>query len=125
MALKEAVQADSSLRIEVEGRKRSDEDASRDLVKEESPAYDSRANGVIESRIRQIQGLIRTMKDALASRYGVKIPENHEALPWLIRHAAFLRSRLKRDDPGRTSYEKWKGNIQGTNSGVRRKSHVS
>ena len=64
---------------------------------------------MIGSRIKQVQGQTRTLKDALSSRYGVKIPEDHECLPWLIRHAAFLRSRLKKDDSGRTPYEKWKG----------------
>ena len=106
MALKEAVQAESSMRIEVSGR--SGADSSR-ILKEESPAYDSRSNGVIESRIRQVQGLIRALKDALESRIGSKIKEDHICLPWLIRHAGFLRSRLKVDSSGRAAHEKLKG----------------
>ena len=64
-SLKEAVQADSSMKIELTGRRG---DKREQVAKEESCAYDSRTNGFIESRIRRVQGQIRAMKDALESR---------------------------------------------------------
>ena len=44
-----------------------------DIVPEESPKYESQSNGVIENSIRTVQAQIRTMKDALESRIGVRI----------------------------------------------------
>ena len=79
------------------------------IIKEESPAYDSRSNGLIESVIKSIQGKIRTMTDALESRLGIKIKDEHPSLPWLVRHAGFIRSRFHIDESGRSPYEKWKG----------------
>ena len=105
-SLKEAVQCESSMKIELTGRA----GGPRDQVgKEESCAYDSRSNGFIESQIRRIQGQIRTMKGALESRLGIKIKDNHECLPWLIRHASFIRSRLIEGSSGMTPYRRWKG----------------
>ena len=90
-SLKEVVQADSSMKIELSGRRGDKRDQ---VIKEESCAYDSRTNGYIESKIRRVQGQIRAMKDALESRLGCKIKEDHECLPWFISHTSFLRSRL-------------------------------
>ena len=97
-SLKEAVQADSSMKIEVSGRTGAPREQ---IIKEESPAYDSRSNGYIESVIKSIQGKIRTMKDALESRLGLKIRDEHPSLPWLVRHAGFIRSRFHIDESGR------------------------
>ena len=90
-ALKEAIQAESSMKIEVTSRTGSRREQ---VIKEESCAYDSRSNGFIESKIRRVQGQIRTLKDALEHRLSMKVRSEHECLPWLIRHAGFLRSRL-------------------------------
>ena len=98
ISLKEAVQADSSLKIEISGRKG---DKSDQVIPEESCAYDSRSNGRIESAINRVQGIVRSLKHALESRVGTKIKSDHECLPWLIRHAGFLRSRFKVDDTGK------------------------
>ena len=98
-ALKEAVQADSSMKIELSGRQGK---PLGQIIKEESPAYDSRSNGRIESVIKSIQGQVRTMKDALESRMSMKIKDDHPCLPWMIRHAGYLRSRFHVGDTGRT-----------------------
>ena len=44
-----------------------------DLILEESPVGEHQANGLVESTVRQVQGQVRTMKDALETRIGVKI----------------------------------------------------
>ncbi len=54
IALKQAVKAN----IEV------------DIVLENSPAYDSQANGEVGNAITQVKGMIRTMKLSLEARYG-------------------------------------------------------
>ena len=105
-ALKEAVQTDSSMKIEVSGRQG---EPREQIIKEESPACDSRSNGYIESVIKGIQGKIRTMKDALESRIGIKLKDDHSSLPWLIRHAGFIKSRFNIDESGRSPYGNGKG----------------
>ena len=35
-----------------------------------------------------VQGQIRAMKDALESRYGVRMDGEHNCIPWLIAHAS-------------------------------------
>ena len=52
-ALKEAIQAESSMKIEVTAGSSSKREQ---VIKEESCACDSRSNGFIESKIRRIQG---------------------------------------------------------------------
>ena len=105
-SLKEVVQTDPSMKIELSGRKCDKRDQ---IIKEESCAHDSRTNGYIESKIRRVQGQIRAMKDALESRLGCKIKDDHECLPWLIRHASFLRSRLVEGSSGMTPIQKMEG----------------
>ena len=97
--------ADSSMKIEVSGRQGEPRDQ---IIKEESPAYDSRSNGYVEAVIKSVQGKIRTMKDALESRIGIKIRDDHPSLPWLIRHVGFIRSIFHVDETGRTVYENGK-----------------
>ena len=43
------------------------------IVLEESPVKESQSNGAIENAIKQVQGQIRTTKDCLESRLGVKL----------------------------------------------------
>ena len=43
------------------------------IVLEAPPVYESRANGVVENAIQQVQGQFRVIKDALESRIGQRI----------------------------------------------------
>ena len=80
-----------------------------EVVMEESPVGDHAANGDVESAVRQVQGQIRTMKDALESRYGERLPGDSHAMPWLVAHAAATITRFRKDDHGLTAYRRWKG----------------
>ena len=82
---------------------------SADVIPEESPVGDHSANGDIENAIKQVQGQIRTMKDALESRYGERIPRDSHTLPWLVMHAATTITRYRKDADGITAYRRWKG----------------
>ena len=44
------------------------------VVIEEAPAYDPKANGAIERTVRSVKAAARTLKLALESRLGTKIP---------------------------------------------------
>ena len=76
---------------------------------EESPVGEHQSNGMVEAAIKQVQGQIRTMKDALETRYGGRIPEDHQCIPWLVQHAAQTMNRRRVDAYGVTPYKRWKG----------------
>ena len=80
-----------------------------DVAPEESPVGDHAGNGDAESAVRQVQGQIRTMKDALESRYGERIARDSHILPWLVMHAAATITRYRKDADGITAYRRWKG----------------
>ena len=90
-ALKDAVKAEASQKIQLSWR--AGVRAAR-IVPEESAAYDSQSNGRVEGAIRHVQGKVRTLKDALESRYNKEIAQGHASLPWLIRHASWLKNRF-------------------------------
>ena len=80
-----------------------------ELVTEESPEYDSKANGEIERAIQMVQGQFRAMKDGLEARYGVRIAGDHECIPWLVAHASDSVTRFHVYKDGRSGYHNWKG----------------
>ena len=57
------------------------------ILEEELPVKDSRSNGVVDIIIRNGQGRIRTLRDALEARYKRKITREHPSLTWLVGHA--------------------------------------
>ena len=79
------------------------------IVLEESPVKESQANGAIENAIKQIQGQIRTMKDCLDSRLGMKLTGEETIFPWLVSHAAATINRHHVGQDGETAYRRWKG----------------
>ena len=80
-----------------------------DIVMEESPVGESASNGSIENAVRNVQGQVRSMRDALETRYQIKINGESSCIPWMVRHAANLISRYQVGMDGRTAYERWKG----------------
>jgi hypothetical protein len=69
---------------------------------EEAAVGDHAGNGLVESAIRQVQGQFRTMKSALEDRYSFKLKGEHQAVPWLVSHAAATMNRRRRDSSGMT-----------------------
>ena len=86
------------------------------LITEESPEYDSQANGEIEVAIQMVQGQFRAMKDGLESRYGVRFDGEHMCIPWLMAHASDSLNRYHVYKDGRTGYQNWKGKKFGKES---------
>ena len=79
------------------------------IILEESPVADSQGNGMVERAVQEVQGQVRTLKDALETRYGIKVLGGHTCLPWLVSHAGNLISRYKKMEDGRAAYERVKG----------------
>ena len=84
-------------------------DAGDQAAEKAPPAYDSQANGDAENAIRQVQGLVRTLKSCLEERMNIKLPTTHAAMWWLVRHAAWLLLVRVRGRDGRTAYERSRG----------------
>ena len=52
-----------------------------EIVPEESPVGEHASNGEVENAIKVVQGMIRTIKDGLETKYKMKLPTNHRASP--------------------------------------------
>ena len=60
-----------------------------DEVQSENPLeYDPQSNGQAEAAVRQVKGMIRTLRSSLESDIGYRVPARHPAIAWLVRHAA-------------------------------------
>ena len=53
--------------------------------------------------------LLTSVQIKLEARYGENISTDHNAIPWLIKHAGASITRYARGHDGRTAYERLKG----------------
>ena len=79
------------------------------MIPQESLAYDSKSNEAIEKANQEVQGMVRSLKSAVEERLGIKIDPDSVVVPWLVRHAAAVLSRLKMGTDGKTAAERLKG----------------
>ena len=80
-----------------------------EIILEEAPVGDHRANGLVENAVKNVQGQFRVLKDALESRHGRRLEGGHQAAPWLVMHAASVINRGRKDEEGFSAYRRWKG----------------
>jgi len=78
-------------------------------IMEQSPVGSSQSNGVIERAIQSYEGLLRTMKSGLETKWSAKIPDGHAIFSWMSEYCAFLLNRYEVSADGKTSYERMKG----------------
>ncbi len=76
---------------------------------ENSKVGDSDSNGKIERAIREVKGLIRTLRSALEAKTGEPIKLDAPIVPWIVRHAAYVLTRCRILPDGRTAMQKMKG----------------
>ena len=80
-----------------------------ETITEAPPTYDSKANGLAERAVREIEGLMRTWMAALESKYKSKIPVTHPLTPFLTEYVGELYNRTQKGGPdGMTPYKKAK-----------------
>ena len=92
-------------------------------IQESSPVGSSASNGFIEKGVQDVEGQARTIKHALETRIGSKVPSDHDVIPWMLEYTAVLTNRCQVGIDGETSYERLNGETGSvTRSGVRRKS---
>jgi hypothetical protein len=79
------------------------------ITLEESPPYEPQANGEIEKQVHLMQENTRVQLCQLVDSLGVRIPENHPAISWLVNYSAFLYCiKSPHRDDGRTPYMRHK-----------------
>jgi hypothetical protein len=74
-----------------------------ELVPRDSPPGDHAANGFAETGVRELKGIIRTMKSALEEKLGRRLEKDDPLLAWLPRHAASMLSRYRLGENGKTA----------------------
>ena len=78
------------------------------MIIENSPVGSSNINGIVESAIQSVQGMIRTIRSDIEGRWGVKVDATHSIWPWIAEHAGFLLTSLRAGRDGKTAYERLK-----------------
>ena len=79
------------------------------MVCEESPVGESKPLGGINVQIQVAQGMTRTLRDALESRYGERLDCESPLIPWMVMHVAGILNRHRVGEDGRTAYQHIKG----------------
>eukprot|EP00969_Alexandrium_andersonii_P026992 1177193-Alexandrium_andersonii.AAC.1 len=59
---------------------------------EESPVGESESNGMAERAAQEVQGQVRTLRDAFEARCQERMAGDSPMWPWMIRHAGALVS---------------------------------
>ncbi len=54
----------------------------------QAPVGDHQTNRLVENAVKNVQGQLRVIKDALESRRGRRTEGEHPARPWMMTHAA-------------------------------------
>ena len=67
-----------------------------EIVTEESPVEESQSNGRVGRAVRTVKGQIRTMKEALDSRYKDRIPGHHPVLAWIPKTCSSVNCQVQR-----------------------------
>ena len=76
---------------------------------EDTPVGESQSNGAVESAVKEIRGMYKTMRSDMETNYGKTIPGSHPIHTWAVRHASSTRFRESMGQDGRTAYSRIKG----------------
>ncbi len=60
-------------------------------------------NGAAENAAKQVQRHLKVIRDGLEARHKKTTEGNHLCMPWLVRHAPGVKSRLQVGDDGKTA----------------------
>eukprot|EP00971_Amphidinium_carterae_P141731 2807558-Amphidinium_carterae.2 len=80
-----------------------------ELILEESPRGDHRANGLAENAVRQVKDLTRTLILAVEAHLQQKLPARHPLVLWAPRHAAWSINCYRVGKDGKTPEQRRSG----------------
>ena len=83
--------------------------ARTELVPEWSPVKDSQSNGAAENAVKELAGMIRTLKDMVEEKAKIKLNDAGVLLAWIIDYAGTAITRCKVGSDGKTAYQRLKG----------------
>ena len=76
---------------------------------ENSRVGDSDSNGKVERAIRDVKGMIRTLRCSIEEKTKKNIRLDSNIVPWIVRHASYILTRCKVGPDGKTAMQKMKG----------------
>ena len=76
---------------------------------ENSRVGDSDSNGRIERAMREVKGLIRTLRCWVEMKTGCPVRLDSAIVPWIVRHAGYVITRCQVQTDGKTAMQKMKG----------------
>ena len=79
------------------------------VAREKPPDYDSTANGSIENAVKQVQGLLRTIKLGFEKHLGGLVPDSHPTFSWMVEWVAWILTCRVRGSDGRTAFQRIRG----------------
>ena len=82
---------------------------SGEVVPENSPKGESKSNGEIERAVQEVQGMARTLKDALEAKAGVELVPRMAILAWLVEYCGTLVTLFLVGADGLTAYHRLRG----------------
>ena len=85
------------------------QEAGMEIVPENSPKGESQSNGPAESAVRELAGMVRTLKDSIETKTGEKIDKRSAMLAWIVEHAGNMITRYRVGKDGKTAYQRLKG----------------
>jgi hypothetical protein len=83
---------------------------SGEIIPEVAPKENhEKSNGEAEATVKQIHGMVRTLREALQCQAKLHLPVKHPVLAWMIEHAGTLLTLFSRGDDGLTPFHRLKG----------------
>ena len=79
------------------------------VAREAPPSYDSRAQGSVENAVKQVQGLLRSIKLGFEKHIGGPLPESHPVFSWMVEWVAWILTSRTRGSDGRTAFQRVRG----------------
>ena len=77
-----------------------------EFIPRDPPTGDHKANGEIECMVREVKRQVRVLKTSTEEKLGRSVPQDHPLLAWMPRHGAFVMSRFRIGEDGKTPYER-------------------
>ena len=76
---------------------------------DDSKVGDSNSNALVERTIREVKGVVRTIRASLQRHLKADVKLDDTIVLWIVRHAGYVLTRCRVHDCGRTSLHKMKG----------------
>ena len=77
----------------------------KEVIPEDPAVGESQSNGLAENAVKEVKGVVRSLKHFAEELHGATINQQHAVLPWLVKYAGATISRRQLGTDGRTAFE--------------------